>query len=284
MSDRTLDDRTFRSKKLAKLSILAFGLFPYIFQQTDDWGCLDTSPDLIKAQRFPLIKWIDEEMIKLVIQEYNEVGMLFLWSEGDTCFGFFVKFEAKSGKFLSKRRKRKTPEPPRQELANYLKDNNHFQPLPTTSYKLSEVKLSKVNKDLKESNSPSAHLSTSVEKSNTKPSRKEIQNRQIEYTIPWWEKLFDQKISTSQLQLLVWGSKDKNVYGFKSYEALWIWMKDCETTKWKPEGSAFLYAKALAKDWGGVKGFSQRAWGRMKDAQSMADIFNEIKMKFGKEA
>lgn len=150
MSDRTLCDSTKTSKTLAKLSELAYGLFGFIFQETDDYGRLDTDPLLIKAQRFPLITWITSEMVEHCIQEYQRVGMLFLWQEIDHRYGYFVGFEGKSGRYLSKRRSSQIPKPPPKELAKFLKDNNHFQTVPTVpncSYKLSQVKLSQVKKD-----------------------------------------------------------------------------------------------------------------------------------------
>lgn len=111
---------------------------------------------------------------------------------------------------------------------------------------------------------------------------RKIQDRKIEKTQRVWVEVFNQKIAANQLQLLVHGSKQYGIHGFKSYEALWVWMRDCKLPGQKPNGDAFLYAKALAKDWGGVKGYSQRAWGRMKDAQVMADVLDEIKIRHGK--
>ena len=159
MADRTLCDTTNRSQRLALLSDVAYGLYPYIFQETDDYGRLDTNSYLIKQQRFPLIEWVSVEIIEQSIQEYSspEVAMLFLWEQDGYRYGYFVNFEARSGKFLSRRRKSYIPEPPAQKLSsflknrdNLLKDNNHFktlQSLQKASYKLSQVKSSQVKKD-----------------------------------------------------------------------------------------------------------------------------------------
>jgi len=160
MSDRTLCDSTAVSKSLPKLTPVAFSLFPYIFQQTDDFGCLEVNPVLIKSQRFPLISWVTPEMIRDCLHEYqsHEVKMLFIWTEKGHWYGHFVGFEGKSGKYLSRRRKSDIPTPPADELAKYLNDNNHFQTLPIvetlpkSSYKLSQVKL----KRLKDTSAPSA--------------------------------------------------------------------------------------------------------------------------------
>jgi len=177
VADRTLCDSTKTSQRLGLLTRTSFGLYPYIFQETDDYGRLDTNPALIKAQRFPLVKWVTKEMIEKAIQEYNrpEVAILFLWEFDNHRFGYFVNFEARSGKYLSKRRKSPIPEPPPEILSKWLRDNNRFQTLPTvqnSSYKLSQVKLSQVKlsqvKLNKDADQKSAKISLSPEEQRQK--------------------------------------------------------------------------------------------------------------------
>ena len=162
MADRTLCDSTKISQRLALLSAPAYSLYPYIFQETDDYGRMDTNPVLIKSQRFPLISWVTPELIESALQEYNHplISLLFFWEFDGHRFGYFVNFEARSGKYLSRRRKSIIPVPSGTELAtflknrsNLLKDNNQFKTLQTlqnSSYKLSQVKLSKVKLSKKE--------------------------------------------------------------------------------------------------------------------------------------
>lgn len=151
MSDRILCDCTKSSPTLPLLSRTAFGLYAFIFQETDDYGCFDTDPEVVKGHRFPKIKWVTAKMIEHCLQEYNRLGSLFLWTEDRHRYGFFVGFELKSGRHLSKRRKRETPEPPSDLLAKFLQDNNRFQSLPTTSNDFLKGKESK-GKEIKGNN------------------------------------------------------------------------------------------------------------------------------------
>jgi hypothetical protein len=129
LADRLLMDTTKFSKRLASLSPEAFGLFPYIFQETDAYGCLELDSDVVKWHRFPKVDWVTPDKIESAIQEFKNAGMLFIWSFDGHRFGFFVGWEAKSGKYLSRRGKRTIPEPPADELAKFLNDNNRFKSL-----------------------------------------------------------------------------------------------------------------------------------------------------------
>lgn len=196
MSDRTLCDSTRISKTLARLSDVALGLWPYIFQETDDYGKLDTDSNLIKAQRFPLIMWVTPPIIEHCIQEYQRVKMLFLWQTEDHRYGKFVNFDAQSGRYLSKRRKSIIPDPPVDKLAKFLSDNNHFQTLPSvpnTSYKLSQVKLSQVKKDKDKETAPPSQFPRTVEKTNTV----------WEETKANWKKAFGKECTNQMLGLLL---------------------------------------------------------------------------------
>jgi hypothetical protein len=144
MSDRTLCDSTRTSKRLARLSARAFGLFPYIFQETDDYGRFEADPEFIKINRFPFVRWVTPKIIEQCLIEYSENGQLFLWNFDQHRYGFFVGFEVRSGKYLSKRRKSLIPEPPAELLSKFLKDNNRFQTLPNTSIDCKTLPISQV--------------------------------------------------------------------------------------------------------------------------------------------
>jgi len=60
-------------------------------------------------------------------------------------------------------------------------------------------------------------------------------------------------------------------------------MGDCRTSGWRPKGSAFLWVKALAKDHAGVKGYIQRAWGKMKDAEAIGSVLDNIQIRHGRK-
>jgi len=185
-----MDDCTKKSKRLACLSKQAFGLFPYIFQETDDYGCFLADADYIKGQRFSLIKWVSSKMIEKALLEYNSIGMLFFWNVGLNRYGYFVGFEGKSGKFLSKRRKRETPEPNPENLAKFLEDNNRFQTLPKTSKNFPKVNESKVNEIKEKYNLICKSLPKVEILSQTRKDKIAIRLKEHP-DIEWWEKVFE---------------------------------------------------------------------------------------------
>lgn len=111
-----------------------------------------------------------------------------------------------------------------------------------------------------------------------KESRKEIQDRWINYTQERWQEVFDQEIKPSEVQLLVHGSKKLKVHGFRSFETLHVWISDREAMKREFTGSAFLYAKKLCTTHAGIKGCELRAW-KDRDALVMKQIFRRIEIQ-----
>jgi len=185
-----LDDSTKQSERLAVLSRTAFGLFSYIFQETCDYGRIYANAKFLKGQRFPLVDWVTPKIIESCLLEYNQVGILFLWFEGQKRYGYFVGFEARSGKFLTKRRKSSYPEPPADLLAKFLEDNNRFQTLPKTSKDFPKVNKSKVNEIKEKFNSICKSLPKVESLSQTRIDK--IQSRLKEHPdIEWWESVFE---------------------------------------------------------------------------------------------
>jgi len=259
MSDRTLCDSTRISKTLARLSDVAFGLWPFIFQETDDYGKLDTDSNLIKAQRFPLIMWVTPPIIEHCIQEYQRVKMLFLWQTQDHRYGKFVNFDAKSGRYLSKRRASIIPDPPAAELAKFLSDNNHFPPLPKCSYKLSQVKLSKERS--KES----------------LPSAPSIFQQVKDRFKTLWPDI--EVLSDGQIGLLIGTKKRRrNVYGFGFPHAILECLSQITLEYAAEIKEPFLYLKAIAGNPGSAEKYKKEGYRRMKLAETrLGRIFDNIK-------
>ena len=96
----------------------------------DDWGCFNSNSLIIRGISYPLrtaemtIKKIDE-----LKTEYNQKGLLFLWSFEDREWGFFPSWDNhhsycnktnsdNAGK--QQKHRRKTPKPDPTELSEYL--------------------------------------------------------------------------------------------------------------------------------------------------------------------
>ncbi len=131
MPNRVIKDSVWTSPTLAKLSQLADAYWDRFILVADDWGCFDAAPEVIKGTVFPRRKEVDIEVIEELLQEYNKNGLLFLWWEEDRRWGFFAKWDkhyySGSTQYGSKgeriKHRRKTPEPPKDELKAYLKQS-----------------------------------------------------------------------------------------------------------------------------------------------------------------
>lgn len=198
MSDRIWADTTKSSRTLEKLSKNSYALYPYIHQETCDYGRIEARSKLIKGQRFSLIDWVTVNMIERTLLELNEVGSLFLWEQDGKRYGYFTGWEGKSGKYLTKRRKSPYPEPPADLLAKYLQDNNRFQTLPSTSKDFPKGKESKGKESKRKEidilvddfNSKCPSLQKVEEITKTRSDK--IQTRLEEHPgLEWWSTVFE---------------------------------------------------------------------------------------------
>ncbi len=132
MSNRVIKDSIWSSKSLAKLPIYYQDQWPRWLLLADDWGCFNADPDVVKGAAYPKRR----ENIKAVLkirQVFCDAGKLFIWTDDkERDWGFFVSWDGhqfcnasgvdNEGKYTKHRRK--TPEPPEQQLRVYLKEHN----------------------------------------------------------------------------------------------------------------------------------------------------------------
>ena len=132
MPNRVIKDSIWSSPSLSKLSEKAQLHWPRWLLQPDDWGCFNADEDIIKGLVYPKMKSVTTKKILELRDEYNQSGMLFLWSENGRVWGYFISFEKHHPQFCNSthldgegkqaRHKRKTPEPPTDEIEKYLFD------------------------------------------------------------------------------------------------------------------------------------------------------------------
>lgn len=135
--NRVIKDLIWSSPSLAKLSLSAQLHWPRWLLMSDDWGCFNADTDIIKGLVYPKLKAITLGVIEKLKDEYFNSGKLFLWSEGDRQYGYFTSWSNHqfcnathlddAGK--QNRHKRKTPEPPKELLEEYLNLFKGKQPL-----------------------------------------------------------------------------------------------------------------------------------------------------------
>ena len=130
MSNRVIKDSIWDSPTLGLLPDYFEDQFPRWLLLADDWGCFNANAVKIKGDVYPNRVKESPGQIEKIKQKFAEVGLLFLWTEGGREWGYFVSFDSHhsfcnktstdEGKKRQKHR-RKTPEPPKDLLDNYLK-------------------------------------------------------------------------------------------------------------------------------------------------------------------
>jgi hypothetical protein len=133
MPNRVIKDSIWTSPTLAVLSEKAQLHWPRWLLMADDWGCFNADPDVIKGLVYPKMKPIKVSTIESLLLEYENAGLIFVWSD-DRMWGFFLSWsnhhfcdvthQGEDGKQL--RHKRKTPEPPKKELTDYLQEHKRI--------------------------------------------------------------------------------------------------------------------------------------------------------------
>ena len=135
MSNKVIKDSIRNSKSLTRCSFIAELNFPRFILLTDDWGCFEIDPETIRGYLYPKrLKKVTTSKIANWLKEYEDNGMLFCWHDREKEFGYFVNYNNHSGEYLSRRHKRKTPEPPKGELSKYQDViNKKFKTIQKTS-------------------------------------------------------------------------------------------------------------------------------------------------------
>lgn len=129
--NRILKDTIWTSRSLAELDDFTQDQFPRWLLMADDWGCFDVDPDVIKGLVYPKRPKVTVKIIEKVRTELYDSGHLFCWSEGDHVWGYWVSWGnhnyCSSGAVDDEgnraKRRRKTPEPPPEELKLYLQQH-----------------------------------------------------------------------------------------------------------------------------------------------------------------
>jgi len=99
----------------------------------DDWACFEIDIGSIQRLAYKKMPGIKGADIFSWLKEYVDHGLLFVWANehNDNEFGYWTGAEEGRLPSPTRRRKRRTPEPPSNELASYL----HKDDLPTEAYK-----------------------------------------------------------------------------------------------------------------------------------------------------
>jgi len=157
MANKVIKDSIRNSKSLARCSFIAELNFPRFLLLSDDWGCFEIDLETIRGYLYPKrLKKVTLSKIAKWLKEYEDNGMLFCWSNGERDFGYFVNYNNHSGEYLSRRHKRKTPEPPRKELTQYQelmnkkfnlvqKTSKHFKSSPNPNPNLNPIYIDVLN-------------------------------------------------------------------------------------------------------------------------------------------
>lgn len=147
MANRVLKDSIWVSPSLAKLPIYYQDQWPRWLLLADDWGCFNADSEVIKGLAYPKRKE-NIQNINIIKKLFNELGMLFLWENGEGHrWGYFVNWDKhqfcnassvdEGGKYTKHRRK--TPKPPESLLNEYL------QRFTETSDKILQVSTKSLN-------------------------------------------------------------------------------------------------------------------------------------------
>jgi hypothetical protein len=92
MSNRYIKDSIWTSVNFNKLSFEAEAYFYRILLATDDWGCLEIAPLVIKGKCYPLKKSVSESDISKWNQELVTNNLIRIWEDNNRQYAQFVKF------------------------------------------------------------------------------------------------------------------------------------------------------------------------------------------------
>lgn len=152
MANRVIRDSLWNSPSLAKLSREADAWFPRWILLADDWGCFQADPRIVKGVAYPLREDVLASECEAWLVEYYNAGLIFLWMEGERLWGYFTAFQTHntylqkttvSDKGEPTKTRRRSPEPPQNEILSYLKGRQRvehisdiFRQSPTPSDKI----------------------------------------------------------------------------------------------------------------------------------------------------
>jgi len=110
MPNRIIKESILTSPNFNKLSDGAENHFYRLLLVTDDWGCAEITPAVIKGKCYPLKSGATIVNIEAWNQELVDNKILKTWEERDRIFGEYMTFDVHND--LSERHNPKTPCPP----------------------------------------------------------------------------------------------------------------------------------------------------------------------------
>lgn len=110
MPNRIIKESIWTSPNLNALSPLAELHFYKLLPLTDDWGCFEATPLVVKGICYPLRAATPPSSILMYQKELSDNGLIKMWSVGGRDFAEFVLFEKHNG--ILNRHSPKTPCPP----------------------------------------------------------------------------------------------------------------------------------------------------------------------------
>ena len=120
MPNRIIKESILTSPNFNRLSEGAEKHFYRLLLTTDDWGCTEITPAVIKGKCYPLKPKVTITNIEVWNQELVDNKILRVWDEKDRVFGEYITFDVHNE--LSERHNPKTPCPP------WLLEDKGFDP------------------------------------------------------------------------------------------------------------------------------------------------------------
>jgi hypothetical protein len=110
MPNRIIKDSIWTSQNLNRLSPLAERHFYRILMASDDWGCLEITPPVLRGKCYPLVGKITEHDITTWNQELIDNELLQVWTTNNRQFAMFCTFDEHNNTL--EKHDPKTPCPP----------------------------------------------------------------------------------------------------------------------------------------------------------------------------
>jgi len=220
----------------------------------------------LKGEIVPFDEDFTLKKIQRVMEVLEKAKRIFIYEVEGIRYGWIVNF--KKHQTINRPTPSILPPPPEDKFSEWLtEDSLSDSGVTHAQVKLSKVKLSKVKKE-----SPPSADPKEVDPSETP---KQKQDRRITTIIAFIKKNWNEDLTPSQIQVLVYGLKrEKRKVGFKTYEALWEFLKSNKNTK--PKGPLYPYLRKCSIDEKTVSVYGDKAF-REKDPQLIGEILEDLK-------
>lgn len=117
--NRIIKESILTSPTLGRLSIGAHAHFFSVLLLSDDWGCFESTPIVIKGKCYSIRKRITEKRINEWQNEMENIGLIRRWGNGEREYAMLVNFDTHNRYGVKEdgspvRHRRKTPDPPKE--------------------------------------------------------------------------------------------------------------------------------------------------------------------------